>query len=266
MITLLARLITTHLLSVIMMMIAKTVTKMTLIRVLKLALCWHELSIHVFLVYAVFDADARDWKEFKRSAAELADEINQPNFVSLIQEFLHDQLSSADITFHQNTSLSIYGAAVAKFYAPSDPSGLHSMRHECIHAQPSWRQEGPRYDCAFISIDPDLPGMRGLAVVHVQLLFSFEYREKVYPCTLVKWFTHVGNGPDEDTGMWQAELGEEPKVSIIHLDCMIHAAHLIPVFGANFIPTGVKLSNSLDIFCSYYINKYIDHHAFEIAF
>ncbi|KAG1867516.1 hypothetical protein C8R48DRAFT_599508 [Suillus tomentosus] len=50
-----------------------------------------------------------------------------------------------------------------------------------------------------------------------------------------------------------------PNISIIHIDCIFCAAHLIPVYGANFIAHGTNLHDS------YYVNKYAYHHAFEIA-
>ena len=53
--------------------------------------------------------------------------------------------------------------------------------------------------------------------------------------------------------------------SVIHLDAMFCAAHLLPVYGNEFVPY-LDFSQSLDTFHSYYVNKYIDHHAFKIAF
>ncbi|KAF8135913.1 hypothetical protein K438DRAFT_1433878, partial [Mycena galopus ATCC 62051] len=53
-------------------------------------------------------------------------------------------------------------SAVAKFYAPSDHSGLHGMLHERIRAVRSWRGGPARHDCVFVEGNPDLPGFRGL--------------------------------------------------------------------------------------------------------
>ena len=52
---------------------------------------------------------------------------------------------------------------------------------------------------------------------------------------------------------------------VIHLDMMVHAAHLI---GEPNGPISVDITHisALDKFNSYYINKYIDHYAYEIAF
>ena len=134
---------------------------------------------------------------------------------------------------------------------------------------PSWRRGPPRYDCVFLNSDPNLEGMRGLDIVRIQVLFSFEFGGKRYPCALVRWFSRIGDATDEDTGMWivQPELDDDqPVVSVIHLDCVVRAAHLIGVYGSKSIPRDLTFHDSLDAFISFYVNKFIDHHAFSIAF
>lgn len=70
-----------------------------------------------------------------------------------------------------------------------------------------------------------------------------------FPCTLVQWYSHVGDGPDEDTGMWivdpAVKANEEPFISILHLDCILHAAHLIGIYGKEPLPrTFIALMHS----------------------
>ena len=69
--------------------------------------------------------------------------------------------------------------------------------------------------------------------------------------------------------MWQVELilgsNGECFISVIHLDCIVRAAHLIAVYGNEVVPESLTLHDSLDTFQSFYVNKFIDHHAFEIA-
>jgi hypothetical protein len=160
-------------------------------------------------------------------------------------------------------------SAAATYYAPSDPSGIGGMRREHIRAAPSWRQGLARYDCAFVNSHPELEGMHGLDVVRVLLFFSFMFNDVTYPCALVRWFSLVGEERDEDTGMWvvQPEVtdGGSPVISIVHLDCIFRAAHLLPIYGNDPIPNTVSFHNSLDVFTTFYVNKYADHHAFEIA-
>jgi hypothetical protein len=112
--------------------------------------------------------------------------------------------------------------------------------------------------------------MQGLDVVRVLALLSFAVDDVQYPSVLVQWFTCVGEEPDELTDMWmvQAERFTDgsPVVSVIHTDCILHGAYLIPVFGQDFIPSELNFSDSLDAFAAFYVNRYIDHHAFEILF
>ena len=53
----------------------------------------------------------------------------------------------------------IHNSAVATFYVPSDPSGLGGMCREYLQATPSWRKGPARYDCAFLTLDPNVKGM-----------------------------------------------------------------------------------------------------------
>ena len=83
------------------------------------------------------------------------------------------------------SAVKVFPSAVATYFAPSDDSGTHGMHRECIRATYSWRNEGPRFDCAFLEKDPDLPGFRGLHAVQVLLLFSFSYNKVLHSCALV---------------------------------------------------------------------------------
>ena len=56
-----------------------------------------------------------------------------------------------------------------------------------------------------------------------------------------------------------------PAIGVIHLDSVLRAAHLMPVFGDALMPIELHAENSLNTFQAFYINKYIDYHAFEIT-
>jgi len=130
----------------------------------------------------------------------------------------------------------------------------------------SWRKGPQRHDTIFVNTDPSADGMHGLDIARVRLFFSLSYNGHKYPCALVDWFACV---PNENTGMWVVEpdIQEDGTkfTSIIHLDTVVRAAHL-PVFGPDFISRTLTLSDTLDEFTSFYVNKYADHHSFEIAF
>lgn len=169
--------------------------------------------------------------------------------------------------------INIYTSAVSTFYAPSDISGVGGMRRERIHAVDNWRNEGARYDTVFVDTNPSEEGMRGLDVARVRLFFKFTHERVDYPCALVDWFKRVGDSVNENTGMWVVEpvadapdgIGES-RTAILHLDTIVRAAHLIPVFGHRRVSPTLSLTNTLDEFTRFHVNKYADHHAFEIAF
>ena len=53
--------------------------------------------------------------------------------------------------------------------------------------------------------------------------------------------------------------------TVIHLDMMIRAAHLIDEPDRQ-LSAAITYISALDMFDSFYVNKYVDHHAYEIAF
>ena len=53
--------------------------------------------------------------------------------------------------------------------------------------------------------------------------------------------------------------------AVIGLDMILQPAHLIGMYGDE-IPVNFQLSDTLDAFRAYYVNKYIDHHAYTMAF
>ena len=112
--------------------------------------------------------------------------------------------------------------------------------------------------------------MRGLTVARVYLFFSFTHNGTSFPSALVQWFSFNGDGPDDETGLWTVEPDfhddGRPYVSIIHLDSIFRAAHLIPAYHtSNFIKKSLTMHDALDEFKVFYVNKFVDHQAFEIA-
>ncbi|KAG2159512.1 uncharacterized protein EDB93DRAFT_1075068 [Suillus bovinus] len=111
--------------------------------------------------------------------------------------------------------------------------------------------------------------MQGLAVVCVLCFFSFKDKWVLYECAVVHWFNVIGDAPDEDMGMWVVQPSfndHSPDISVIHIDTIYHAAHLLPIYSTDPIPHHLKFYHSLDHFCAFYVNKFADHHAFKIAF
>jgi hypothetical protein len=114
-------------------------------------------------------------------------------------------------------------------------SGVNSMHCEYFCATPSWRQEGPRYDCIYVNSEPKFKGVCGLEITCVLVFFSFVANdsEDEYECALIHWF---GTELDEK-GLLLVEPAydddENPHLTIIHIDCIFRTAPLLPVFQTN---------------------------------
>ena len=209
--------------------------------------------------------------------------LNDPHLPNLVRRFLHEQLVQVDADIElddvplsdcpvltNNTKIRVFPSAVAIYYAPSDLSGTRGMFRECIRAVDSWRRGPARHDCVFVQHDPEKPGFRGLYVARVRHFFSICHNKTHFPCALVSWYSTIGTTPCAETGMWKVEPDFDNTgnlaMSIIHLDSMVHGAHLMGIAGTTQIPHHLTFDRSLDAFQAFYVNKYIDHHAHEYAF
>ncbi|KIM40548.1 hypothetical protein M413DRAFT_73023, partial [Hebeloma cylindrosporum] len=214
--------------------------------------------------------------KYPDSLVQLADHIQQPHFPTALRQFIWQQLNpDSDIPAHTipvadcpdlHGRLKVYHSAIARFYAPSDISGVGGMCHERIRSIPCWRGKQPRRDTVFVETDPDVPGMRGMAIGRVLLFFSFSLRGTFYPCALVNWLVLRSNEPDPETGLWVVKpefIGNHRSIAVIHLDSIVRGAHLLPVYGSNPLPEDFDFTLSLDAFCAFFVNSYVDHHAHE---
>jgi hypothetical protein len=213
-------------------------------------------------------------------------QVNELNLTRLIQEFVHGQQypesSPRNISnlppFYEK--ITIHTSSVGTFHAPSDLSGIAGMKRERIHAVDGWRKGPGRYDTLFINTgiddadqDEDSPSLHGflsLEVARARLFFSFVLDGVNYPCALVHWYTRTSNTPSDVTGMYVVEPeylpNGQPAVTVVHLDTIYRAAHLLPVFlGHPPLGKHQRYEDTLDLFPEFYVNKYIDHHAFEVV-
>lgn len=196
----------------------------------------------------------------------------------MLRHFLWDQLHpesdmpSAHIPLNNyplsSGRIQVFHSAIDWYYAPSDLCGTGGMCSERICSNPHWRREHPRYDTVFVVTNAEHPGMLGMTIGRVLLLFSFKCLGKTFPCALVHWLVPIGEHVDNDTGMWVVRPefegnGQRRTTAIIHLDTLARSAHLLPVYGSSSLPEDHHFSESLDAFRSYYVNCYVDHHAHE---
>lgn len=197
--------------------------------------------------------------------------------VDLVRQFLTEQLypdkelTEVPVSImdcpHFDGRIRVFNSAVSTFFAPSDLSGIGGMKREYIRVSPKWRNGHARKDCVFVITDPNAHGMRGMDIAQVLTFFSFRLRGVYYPCAVVRWFNRVGDAPDNDTGMWMVKSSSTGNhvFAVIHVDTIFRSAHLIPVYGTDPLPSVIKPHHVLEIFTLFYVNKYADHHAFEIA-
>lgn len=221
---------------------------------------------------------------YPRSLHGLGQKIGYPNLPDLVRKYLAedtcpddnpDNNPSSTQLLHINVScadhLKVFHSARAIFCAPSNPSSTTGMHHETIRATPSWKRgeiPGPRYDCVFVSNGSSSEGsiMSDLLIARVLLFFSFTFDGKLHQCALVHWFSIFGDQPDADNGMWVTTpdySGSARNLSVIHIDSIFRAAHLLPIFDTTPLPRALNYTDTLDSFQGFYVNKYIDYHAYE---
>lgn len=212
-------------------------------------------------------------------------EIALPNLSELVRDFLQAQHdpehgesgTESDAMLHSyeippRGPVKLHPSAATVFVAPSDPSGHRGKKREYIRATPSWRNDGPRHDTAFVMAgDPDLDPMDGLKVVRIHHLFSFTHLGTVHPCAVVQWFPHTQPKPDRATGMWIVQPEnfhlDEVLFQVIHLDTVLRLAHLLPVFDVEIaLPREIHFSDTLNTFPSFYVNKYANHNTFDTLY
>ncbi|KAI5992849.1 hypothetical protein EDC04DRAFT_2872713 [Pisolithus marmoratus] len=222
-----------------------------------------------------FEEDPGDMDDSPMNMRDLAIKLNIPQFHNILQHFLqsqlqHDNHDPEDVPLDKcpfyDGSVNVYNSMSSMFYAPSDVSGLHGMRCEHICCSPTWRNEGSCYACVFVITNPHTKGMLGLDVAHVLCFFLFKHLGTEYPCAVICWFDCVGDGPN-NTGMWVVHTCNAQDIAIIHIDTIYCAAQLIPVYASQhgIDPASIKPNESYNKFQFYYVNKFADHHAFEIV-
>jgi hypothetical protein len=166
--------------------------------------------------------------------------------------------------------IQVFHSAITRFYAPSDLCGPCGMYRQRVRCNPSWHGN-PRHDTVFVVHNEDQPGMKGMLIARVHLLFSFTDYEtnddgETVQCALVSWFLPASDRRDPDTGMWTIkpeEIRGRRPVQVIALKSIARGAHLLPKYGVGILPDYITHINALDNFQTYFVNPYIDHHCHE---
>jgi hypothetical protein len=143
-------------------------------------------------------------------------------------------------------------------------SGVNSMHCEYFCATPSWRQEGPRYDCIYVNSEPEFKGVCSLEITCVLVFFSFVANdsEDEYECALIHWF---GTELDEK-GLLLVEPAYDDD-EILTSPSFTLTAYFVPhPYCQCSKPTSTStMQDTLNTFKQFYVNKFVDYHAFEIS-
>jgi hypothetical protein len=126
----------------------------------------------------------------------------------------------------------------------------------------------PHRDTVLLATGSDTAGVRGLNVARVHLFFSFGFRGTTYECALIHEYCKSFTDLDPDNSLWIFEPDHSADgsriVSVVHANSIICAAHLLPIFKNDApIPRQINFTHTLNAFNTFYLNKYIDYHAFE---
>ncbi|KAH9031532.1 hypothetical protein EDB85DRAFT_2074105 [Lactarius pseudohatsudake] len=202
------------------------------------------------------------------TVTSIATYFKKPTFPTLVQCFLHYQLSSGS-RFDADTSdletLSVRGLPVSNkkvllfnsassiFLAPSDPCGIHSLRG------------APQYDTVLVNM-----GDGGNKALPMSGYAAARHSGENFPAALVWWYTLSDDSGhrDEATGMWLVEReynwDQKPHLAVMHINTIFRAVHLLPYFGQEHVRKGFSYTDTLDTYANFYVNKYADHHSFKI--
>ncbi|KAF9779591.1 hypothetical protein BJ322DRAFT_1101760 [Thelephora terrestris] len=196
---------------------------------------------------------------------ELGQHIKQENLEALVRNpaFTGTPSLSACPTVESVQEISVFHSAKATFRAPSNASGIEGLYRETIRSTPRWQTSGvtaPRRDPVLLATGSDTAGVRGLDVAR--------FKDKSFECTLVHEYCKAFTDPDPDNGLWIFEPDYSNDgyriMSVVHLDSVIRAAHLLPAFKDDTpMPREINFTHTLNVFKAFYLNKYIDYHAFE---
>jgi hypothetical protein len=208
--------------------------------------------------------------------------IDYPTFPLLLRRFLHDQIHDYDPDLPSlglledqlpmfNSSINVHTSASAVFYAPSELAGAGGMHREIIRSTSSWYNSYERRDTVLYhspqsSEDTHGP-LAGMMVGRVLRFISFTHNDVRYPCALIEDFELVHDEVDSLTGMWvvrpRRHRDSRRCLSLIHIDLIFRACHLIGRYGNSFIPHSFHFSHSHIAFRHFYLNHYADYHAHE---
>ena len=203
--------------------------------------------------------------------SELTISINAPKIAPLFLRFLcmydlvnERPLGSGHCT--EDPKVMIVRSATCVYFPLSNRNEIAPKR-EILRATPSWKNSLPSHDTVLVKTEL-APGLHGLLVARLHLLFSFMKSNTRHDVALIQWYSYIGDLPDEDTEMWVVKKEKRsdglPVIDFIYIDAIVRSCQLLPVYRRGMIPHQVNHMTSLNCFQAYYVNKFADHHSFEL--
>lgn len=254
---------------------------------------WHQNRVVRFFLFIRSDY-GRPSATVSVKASVLKGAIEVPNLLSLIVDFLSIQ-TLAQMSPPYDPICSVYPSASVTFRPSRNASWIGvtpiTTMRQIIRSVGKWRKniqvkessctkgpedgaqkDGFRNDTVFLKTNVDQsPGLNGYGIARIRTFFSFRYYAIRYDCALIDDYELAGDTADEDTGMWKVRVKRDPRSRrtirrVIPLTDIFRAAHLIPVFKGTSDARlkGVSLETSLDDYQVFYVNPFIDYHAFQI--
>ncbi|EMD31631.1 hypothetical protein CERSUDRAFT_78076 [Gelatoporia subvermispora B] len=206
-------------------------------------------------------------RHYSRNVEDLVEHIREPRLPELISQYIYghttpnplpdSQVPKEDLpSFRENVF--VHHSAAATYFAPSNPSGTGGMHREHIRATPSWYRGPSQFDCVYLKRDVSQPGLAGLDVARGRDINAPSFID-------TKWLTPRLT---RRRGMWIVKPDTGPggrqNLGVVPIRSILRAAHLMPRFGRSAVSREVTAYNSLDAYKRFYVNRYIDHHAFEV--
>ncbi|KAH8978470.1 hypothetical protein EDB86DRAFT_3090503 [Lactarius hatsudake] len=160
------------------------------------------------------------------TVTSIATYFKKPTFPTLVQRFLHYQLSSGS-RFDEDTSNSETLGRPLQYTRSS--SRTNSVNAE-LEGGPPW------YDVVLVNTgdggNKALP-MSGYAAARVLFFFSLEHSGENFPAALVWWYTLSNSS------------GHRDEVTV----------HLLPYFGQELVRKGFSYTDTLDSYAIFYVNN-----------
>lgn len=92
-----------------------------------------------------------------------------------------------------------------------------SLKHDYLHATPTWRKSGRRYDGALIQ------GPNGYEFVQIYALYKVSIHPKVYQVALVRHYHFIGRHSSSD----YIQLEDKSDTGFIFVETIVRAVHIL---------------------------------------